>query len=104
MKPVPPCSWPVPAQTYRNRAGRGAPPEAARSASPAINPAPRRTRTPAALAIGLRGHPQVRLPGDESLRKLLHRVGVGDGGDDDHVLALLAVHRGRHLITRSELQ
>src|SRR6478736_7558143 len=51
----------------------------------------------------LLGRAQVRLHGLVA-GELLLRLLVGDGRRDDHVLALLPVHRGRDLVRGRELQ
>src|SRR5262249_56091357 len=48
------------------------------------------------LLIRLGGDPEIGLQGLPALRELLLGLLVGDGGDDDHVLALPPVDRPRH--------
>ena len=75
--------------------GPAPPPLPATTTAGTTSATERRARDRAILLVGLGRDPQVRLERLPALRELLLGVLVGDGGGDDHVVAVLPVHRRR---------
>src|SRR5690349_11854416 len=86
---------PTPSLTVRSSWRRSAPPSGAY--------AHRRPRSRVS-AVRLRGRTQVRLEGGEALGEPAGRVLVRESRRDDHVVAVVPIHRGRDRELRAQLQ
>src|ERR1019366_8067257 len=101
-------SWPrgtPPGRTSTSRCDSAATRSIRRATSPEPVPTPQPWgRGRRGLLVRLGRDPQVGLDGLPALRELGLGVLVGDGRDDDHVLALLPVARRRDAVLRGPLQ